>query len=140
MPVNAADSGFENAHAPAQSYADDGADDTGNRYEQQRDNHEDPEQLFQGRDPRLRDVREKLVRIRTVSFGKVLELRDRHTAGSRQPAGRARNPLIFATGYGERAPIPSELDKVPVIQKPYSRDTIELAMGALTRAGAQSAP
>jgi hypothetical protein len=29
---------------------------------------------------------------------------------------------------------------VPVIQKPYSRDTIELAMGALARAGAQSAP
>jgi hypothetical protein len=49
-------------------------------------------------------------------------------------------PFIFATGYGERAPIPSGLDKVPVIQKPYTRDTIELAMGALTAAGAQSSP
>ncbi len=44
--------GFENAYAPAQADAHNGADDTGNRYEQDRDNHEDPEQLFQGRDPR----------------------------------------------------------------------------------------
>jgi CheY-like chemotaxis protein len=40
-------------------------------------------------------------------------------------------PFIFATGYGERAPIPSELDSVPVIQKPYTRDTIERAIGRL---------
>jgi DNA-binding LytR/AlgR family response regulator len=47
-------------------------------------------------------------------------------------------PFIFATGYSERAAIPSELDKVPVIQKPYTRDTIELAMGTLKSAGALS--
>jgi CheY-like chemotaxis protein len=34
-------------------------------------------------------------------------------------------PFIFATGYGERAPIPAELAAVPVIQKPYTRDVIE---------------
>ncbi len=38
-------------------------------------------------------------------------------------------PFIFATGYGERAPIPAELGAVPVIQKPYTRDTIEHAIG-----------
>jgi light-regulated signal transduction histidine kinase (bacteriophytochrome)/CheY-like chemotaxis protein len=47
-------------------------------------------------------------------------------------------PFIFATGYGERAPIPSELDMVPVIQKPYTRDTIELAVGVLKAAVPQS--
>jgi light-regulated signal transduction histidine kinase (bacteriophytochrome)/CheY-like chemotaxis protein len=34
-------------------------------------------------------------------------------------------PFIFATGYGERAPIPAELAAAPVIQKPYTRDVIE---------------
>jgi light-regulated signal transduction histidine kinase (bacteriophytochrome)/CheY-like chemotaxis protein len=34
-------------------------------------------------------------------------------------------PFIFATGYGERAPIPAELASAPVIQKPYTRDVIE---------------
>jgi CheY-like chemotaxis protein len=37
-------------------------------------------------------------------------------------------PFIFATGYGERAPIPAELSDVPVIQKPYSSDIIERAL------------
>jgi light-regulated signal transduction histidine kinase (bacteriophytochrome)/ActR/RegA family two-component response regulator len=37
-------------------------------------------------------------------------------------------PFLFATGYGERAPIPAELDFAPVIQKPYTRDTIERAL------------
>jgi light-regulated signal transduction histidine kinase (bacteriophytochrome)/CheY-like chemotaxis protein len=45
-------------------------------------------------------------------------------------------PFIFATGYGERAPIPEELAVVPVIQKPYTRETIEAALARLkTRAG-----
>jgi CheY-like chemotaxis protein len=47
-------------------------------------------------------------------------------------------PFIFATGYGERAPIPSELDFAPVIQKPYTRDTIERAIAGLP--GLSSAP
>jgi CheY-like chemotaxis protein len=34
-------------------------------------------------------------------------------------------PFMFATGYGERAPIPPDLGTVPVIQKPYTRDVIE---------------
>jgi two-component sensor histidine kinase/CheY-like chemotaxis protein len=40
-------------------------------------------------------------------------------------------PFIFATGYGERAPIPSELSHAPVIQKPYTRDVIETALTRL---------
>jgi DNA-binding LytR/AlgR family response regulator len=39
-------------------------------------------------------------------------------------------PFIFATGYGERAPIPQNLSSVPVIQKPYTREVVE---GALTK-------
>ncbi len=47
-------------------------------------------------------------------------------------------PFIFATGYGERAPIPQELSAVPVIQKPYTQETIEAALARLrtTVAGA----
>ena len=43
-------------------------------------------------------------------------------------------PFLFATGYGERAPIPAELDFAPVIQKPYTRDTIERALTRLVPA------
>ncbi len=42
-------------------------------------------------------------------------------------------PFIFATGYGERAPIPEDLGGVPVIQKPYTREVIEAALGRLDR-------
>src|SRR5262249_34212742 len=38
-------------------------------------------------------------------------------------------PFVFATGYGERAPIPAELASVPVIQKPYTRDSIQHILG-----------
>jgi CheY-like chemotaxis protein len=37
-------------------------------------------------------------------------------------------PFIFATGYGERAPIPQELSAAPVIQKPYTRELVEKAL------------
>jgi light-regulated signal transduction histidine kinase (bacteriophytochrome) len=37
-------------------------------------------------------------------------------------------PFIFATGYGERAPIPPELAIAPVIQKPYTRELVEKAL------------
>jgi two-component sensor histidine kinase/CheY-like chemotaxis protein len=40
-------------------------------------------------------------------------------------------PFIFATGYGERAPIPADLCEIPVIQKPYTSDIIERALGSL---------
>ena len=40
-------------------------------------------------------------------------------------------PFIFATGYGERAPIPEELADAPVIQKPYTRETVEHALTRL---------
>jgi light-regulated signal transduction histidine kinase (bacteriophytochrome)/CheY-like chemotaxis protein len=40
-------------------------------------------------------------------------------------------PFIFATGYGERAPIPDELAFAPVIQKPYTREVVEAAIGKL---------
>jgi light-regulated signal transduction histidine kinase (bacteriophytochrome)/CheY-like chemotaxis protein len=44
-------------------------------------------------------------------------------------------PFIFATGYGERAPIPAELGHVPVIQKPYTRETIEAALARIKQGG-----
>jgi light-regulated signal transduction histidine kinase (bacteriophytochrome)/CheY-like chemotaxis protein len=40
-------------------------------------------------------------------------------------------PFLFATGYGERAPIPSELSSVPIIQKPYTKENIERALAKL---------
>ncbi len=43
-------------------------------------------------------------------------------------------PFIFATGYGERAPIPAELSAAPVIQKPYSREAIEATLAKMKQA------
>ena len=43
-------------------------------------------------------------------------------------------PFMFATGYGERAPIPDELAAAPVVQKPYTRDVVEAALGRLREA------
>jgi light-regulated signal transduction histidine kinase (bacteriophytochrome)/CheY-like chemotaxis protein len=40
-------------------------------------------------------------------------------------------PFIFATGYGERAPVPPELSAAPVIQKPYTREVVEAALAKL---------
>ncbi len=40
-------------------------------------------------------------------------------------------PFIFATGYGERAPIPDDLAYAPVIQKPYTLEVVENAIGKL---------
>jgi CheY-like chemotaxis protein len=40
-------------------------------------------------------------------------------------------PFMFATGYGERAPIPAELGSIPVVQKPYTRDVIEATIGKM---------
>jgi light-regulated signal transduction histidine kinase (bacteriophytochrome)/CheY-like chemotaxis protein len=40
-------------------------------------------------------------------------------------------PFIFATGYGERAPIPPELSAAPVIQKPYTRELVEKALAKM---------
>ncbi|WP_315782132.1 HWE histidine kinase domain-containing protein [Bradyrhizobium sp. SZCCHNPS1003] len=37
-------------------------------------------------------------------------------------------PFMFATGYGERAPIPPELSDAPIIQKPYTRELVEKAL------------
>ncbi|MBR0873770.1 GAF domain-containing protein [Bradyrhizobium tropiciagri] len=44
-------------------------------------------------------------------------------------------PFVFATGYGERAPIPPELQSAPVVQKPYTRDVVEAALGRLGDTG-----
>lgn len=46
-------------------------------------------------------------------------------------------PFIFATGYGERAPIPVDLASAPVVQKPYTLEVVENALGKLTQAAAQ---
>jgi CheY-like chemotaxis protein len=40
-------------------------------------------------------------------------------------------PFMFATGYGERAPIPAELAEAPVIQKPYTREVVEAALARM---------
>lgn len=40
-------------------------------------------------------------------------------------------PFIFATGYGERAPIPETLAAAPVIQKPYTNEVVQAALGRL---------
>ena len=37
----------------------------------------------------------------------------------------------FATGYGERAPIPETLAAAPVIQKPYTNEVVQAALGRL---------
>jgi light-regulated signal transduction histidine kinase (bacteriophytochrome) len=44
-------------------------------------------------------------------------------------------PFIFATGYGERAPIPADLASAPVVQKPYTLEVVEHALGKLGPAG-----
>jgi CheY-like chemotaxis protein len=43
-------------------------------------------------------------------------------------------PFMFATGYGERAPIPAELAEAPVVQKPYTREVVEAALGRMREA------
>jgi two-component sensor histidine kinase/CheY-like chemotaxis protein len=43
-------------------------------------------------------------------------------------------PFMFATGYGERAPIPAELADAPVVQKPYTREVVEAALGRMREA------
>ncbi|WP_298878665.1 HWE histidine kinase domain-containing protein [uncultured Bradyrhizobium sp.] len=45
-------------------------------------------------------------------------------------------PFIFATGYGERAPIPVDLASAPVVQKPYTLEVVENALGRLNQATA----
>ena len=40
-------------------------------------------------------------------------------------------PFVFATGYGEQAPIPDELGTVPIVQKPYTRESVEAALARL---------
>jgi light-regulated signal transduction histidine kinase (bacteriophytochrome) len=40
-------------------------------------------------------------------------------------------PFIFATGYGERAPVPPELAAAPIVQKPYTREVVENALAKL---------
>jgi len=42
-------------------------------------------------------------------------------------------PFVFATGYGERAPIPAELSEVPVLQKPYTKEVVEAALARMRR-------
>jgi light-regulated signal transduction histidine kinase (bacteriophytochrome)/CheY-like chemotaxis protein len=57
------------------------------------------------------------------------------------PVGRRllemKVPFVFATGYGERAPIPAELESVNVIQKPYTREVIEGVLGKMELAEPQ---
>lgn len=40
---------------------------------------------------------------------------------------RRKTPLVFATGYGDRAH-PGELANIPTIPKPYNLDAIEAAL------------
>jgi CheY-like chemotaxis protein len=43
-------------------------------------------------------------------------------------------PFMFATGYGERAPIPPDLAAAPVVQKPYTREVVEAALARMREA------
>lgn len=45
-------------------------------------------------------------------------------------------PFNFATGYGERAPLPEQLASAPVVQKPYTLEVVEHALDKLQKAGA----
>jgi two-component SAPR family response regulator len=60
-----------------------------------------------------------------------LNLGGENSIGVGKKLAELKVPFIFATGYGERAPIPAELDFAPVLQKPYTRDTIERAVTAV---------
>jgi len=42
-------------------------------------------------------------------------------------------PFVFATGYGQTAPIPDRLASAPIIQKPYTREVVEVALGRLSQ-------
>jgi len=55
----------------------------------------------------------------TTSFPVAQELRSRSI------------PFVFATGYGENAQLPEELAGVPIVHKPYSRNTIVSALTSL---------
>ncbi len=46
-------------------------------------------------------------------------------------------PFIFATGYGERAPIPAELSHIIVIQKPYTREIVEAVLVKMAKINAE---
>lgn len=41
-------------------------------------------------------------------------------------------PFVFATGYGEQAPIPDELGAVPIVQKPYTIESIKALLARLS--------
>jgi hypothetical protein len=87
--------GFENAYAPAQAHAHNSADHTGNRYEQDRDNHEDPKQLFQGRDPRSK------MSAPLESPGQLLLMIAQLAAHARSArAGGLRSRMYFVRGRG----------------------------------------
>ncbi|WP_448035572.1 hypothetical protein [Bradyrhizobium liaoningense] len=47
----------------------------------------------------------------------------------------ARHVDTAATGYGERAPLPEQLASAPVVQKPYTLEVVENALGKLQQAG-----
>jgi CheY-like chemotaxis protein len=47
-------------------------------------------------------------------------------------------PFMFATGYGERAPIPAELAFAPIVQKPYTRAVIEAKLAKVDLTPAQA--
>ena len=95
----ACNQGFQSAHTPAQSHAQDGADDTGNRDEQERRNHEDPEQIFQGRDPRAAAFGETSFESNRLSSARVLE--------KTPPAHRPGSPAPDAVPPAERFSVAS---------------------------------
>ena len=57
--------------------------------------------------------------------------REQHQGGAH--AAELNVPFIFATGYGERAPIPAELSSAPVISKPYTREVVEFRVAQAGR-------
>jgi DNA-binding LytR/AlgR family response regulator len=68
----------------------------------------------------------------TPSFARLdLTLGSENSIAVGRGLSQMQVPFIFATGYGERAPIPADLGHVPVIQKPYTPDAIVATLGKL---------
>ena len=43
-------------------------------------------------------------------------------------------PLVFASGFGDRAGLPEPLRRVPTVEKPYSAEALHAALSAALRA------
>jgi light-regulated signal transduction histidine kinase (bacteriophytochrome) len=74
----------------------------------------------------------KIIEHGTPSFALLdLNLGSENSLAVGRKLSQLKVPFLFATGYGERAPIPADLHDAPVVQKPYTRDVLEAAIGKI---------